>query len=471
MKNVKSFMGIFLLAVGIFFSVPAQAQDDLYYDPATDGTITAPSNENTYREDSKITQRYQGDDGYSEEDDYAYEYSSRIRRFHRPSNTVDYYDPIFVDMWMYDPFFQPGMTIYAGGYNDYWRWNRWNRFNRFNRWNTWGGFDPYWGAGFNTWGFGWNRPWGWNTWNNVNVWNNYFYDPYWVWNGYNPYYCPNNVWVNNNYYYDNNNVGGNNGGGSGYNPKTYTGVRRNGTTVNPGYARMASGNTTTAARLEGPRVASTEVIQLKNTRPNGRIESTPGEKSPTGGASDRSGIGTTRPTTTPARTGSENRPTTAPEGRRTTTPETTRPERNVTPSRETSPGREVSPDSRPNREVTPNRETRPAREVTPNRETRPARETTPTERPARRDVTPSREPSPTRRESSRSSGSADDDRPSRRSEPSYERPTRSFESQPSRSSERSSDGGGMRSGGDSGGGSGRSSSPSSSGGGRSGRNN
>lgn len=146
MKKNKSLMWSLLVASAVLIGLPAFAQDDLYYDPATDATYTPAYDDNTYREDSKITQRYKGDDGYYE-DEYAYEYSSRIRRFHQPVQTIDYYDPFFVDLWFYDPFYLPGATIYVGGYNDYWRWRRWNRWHRYNSWSF---YDPYWGGGFNS---------------------------------------------------------------------------------------------------------------------------------------------------------------------------------------------------------------------------------------------------------------------------------------------------------------------------------
>lgn len=457
MKNMKSLIEMLALAVAFLVVLPAQAQDDLYYDPATDATYRPPADPDNYpREESKITKRY--DDEYYEEDDYAYEYSSRIRRFHRPAQVVDYYDPYFVDMWMYDPFYSPGTTIYVGGYNDFWRWRRWQRWNR---WNAWSMYDPYWGAGFNNWGWSFSigRPWGWNTWHNPYVWNNYFYDPYWVWNGYNPYYCPNNVWVNNNYYW--NNTGGYNNNNGGHSPKTYTGVRRGGTTVNPGYARMVNStdNTTKGDRLAPSKTAP--VIELGN-RPD-RFQSTTGDRKPADGTRVR--------TTTPETT----RPT-----RDVLTPEREgRQTRDVTPGRESRQPREVTPvepNTRPARDVTPERETRPAREVMPERDTRRERDVTPTRetRPTRRDETSSREVTPSRRESTRERET--EERPSRRSEPSYERQSRSSDNdrggyQPSRS-ERSSSGGTIRSGGDSGGS--RNSAPSSrssDGGGRSRRGN
>ncbi|MEQ1745087.1 MAG: hypothetical protein ABMA02_06670 [Saprospiraceae bacterium] len=448
---MKSLIEMLAFAVAILFVLPAQAQDDLYYDPSTDGTTRPQNNSDNYpREDSKITQRYD-DEYYDEEDDYAYEYSSRIRRFHRPARVVDYYDPFFVDMWMYDPFYSPGTTIYLGGYNDFGRWRRWQRWNR---WNSWSLYNPYWGGGFNNWG--WNvsfgNPWGWNTWGNPYVWNNYYYDPYWVWNGYNPYYCPQNVWANNNYYWNNNNGGYNDGG---YSPKTYSGgVRRTGTTVNPGYARMVSNtNSEKGDRLAPVKAAPT--IDL-GSRTNSRIESTTGDRRRIDGIRD----------VTPDRDGRRTREV-APDPN-------TRRQRDITPENEQRPTREVTsePRTRRERDVTPVREDRPTREVTPERE-RPVRDVAPDPGTRReRDVTPAREPRPTRRDDSsyepapnrrEMRESRNEERPGRSAEPTQERSTRSFDtdrssSQPSRSTERSSPGGG---GNDSG--SNRSSAPASGG--------
>jgi len=248
--NVKNIASLWVL-VGLLsfaFNSNVEAQDDLYYNPSTDAT--APTYSNEYTEQNNVTRRYNEDDGYSDEDnDYAYEYSSRIRRFHRPARTIDYYDPFFADMYFYDPFFSPGMSIYTFGYNDFWSYRRWQRQNR---WNNFNNFNNGFGMGWNSWG--WNSCYsGFNAWNNPWAMNNYFYDPYWTVNGYNPYFGNNfgNNWVDNNYYYNNGSNGGNNGGNNGgYSPQTYTGPRRNGSSVNPGYARLpeTNGRLTTAEK-------------------------------------------------------------------------------------------------------------------------------------------------------------------------------------------------------------------------------
>ena len=355
-KN-NSLLWMLLACFTLAPSAPALAQDDLYYDPATDQQVS-PNTDNgdTYEEGSNVTRRYNNDDDeYHDEDDYAYEYSSRIRRFHRPTRVIDYYDPYYVDLYNYDPYFLPGTTIYTYGYNDYWTWRRWQRWNR---WNSWNSFDYGWGCNtYSPWG--WNSGFrGYNAWSNPSVFNNYYYDPYWTWNGYNPYYS--NGWANNNYYYNNGNY--NNGGGSDYRPKTYTGVRRNGSSVNPGYARISDGGTTArliASAKEAP------VIELKSRPNGGRV--TPGKTSaqteratpntgrratevPNGEVRDRN---TTTPTQRPGRT-TETRPQTdrpqttreATPARRPQTEQTTPREREETRPTRRSQGTETSPTRR-----------------------------------------------------------------------------------------------------------------------------
>ncbi len=401
----------------------AIAQDDLYYDPKTDAKAPVTTRYEDQPEAGNVTRRYDdSNDDYYDENDYAYEYSSRIRRFHRPVNDVDYYDPTYVDLYNYDPFFLPGNTIYTYGYNDYWTWRRWNRFNRWNRWSSW----DSWGNnnGWNSWGWnngfnnGWNNGWnngfnnGWN--NGFNAWsspwvvNNYYYDPYWTWNGCNPYYSNyygGNGW--NNHYNDNNN--GNNGNNGGYQPKTYTGVRRHGTAVNPGYTRFTSTN---SGRLT-TSTTSAPTIDIKQPRQGqqgkGRIDAT---TAPATNPTERSNTRTPRPT---EGTSGGRVPATTEPGR-TTTPETQSQRRSTTPA-ETRPSR-TTPTERP---ASTREESRPQRrETAPKQEeSRPQRRESPAPRqersePQRRESAPRQERSEPRQEvrsgsdnsSSRSSGSS-----------------------------------------------------------------
>lgn len=461
MKEInKSLLWIALILVFSAFQTSMFGQDDLYYEapPTTTTEIVDDNND-----PSNLTRRYDNDDSYYEDDDYAYEYSSRIRRFHRPVNTVDYYDPFFVDLYNYDPYFLPGTTIYTYGYNDYWTWRHWNRWNRWNRWNS---IDYGWGSnsfGYNSWGFGGYNNFGWNSWNNPNVFNNYYYDPYWTWNGYNPYYCNNNGWFNNNNNF--NNDGNNN---NGYQPKTYTGVRRNGTNINPGYARI-NGND----RLSAPVKGNTPGLELNN-RPNGRSVI---KTAPVPGASDRDNIGRQNKTNAPTPNG-RNPNTTQPNGRDDVKSAPTSREAEISRRLQDGQNNTDRPARTPAVDNAPRTPTR-SQETTPTRRTEPS-----TDRPSRpagggRQEATQQRTEPARERTVRPSTGTQESTPTRRYETSDDRPARSStESRPSRSesSGRSFDSGssgrssGGNSGGNSGGGNSGGSSGKSSGGGRGGRN-
>ncbi len=125
--------------------------DDLYYNPETD-YVAVRSTERNYdqpqdrRYAEPASQSYDDyDDAYASRiDDYDFHYSSRIRRFNRPmmGNGFGFYDPFFVDRFHYDPFYQPGVSIYVN--------TGWNAFSPWNR-RPWG---------FNRRGFGWGAGWG-----------------------------------------------------------------------------------------------------------------------------------------------------------------------------------------------------------------------------------------------------------------------------------------------------------------------
>lgn len=356
------------------------AQDDLYYNPATapviistttTTTTTTTTETTTYSDpysENGVTSVYDESGYYDEEDDYAYEYSSRIRRFHNRSMVSDYYDPFYSDLYFYDPYYLPGSSIYVVGMDDYWSYRRWRRWNRWNRWNEWGSpyaYSPWgWNAGFNTWGWGvgYYSSWG-NPWYNPCVVNNYFYDPYWTWNGFNPYYGQHH----HHYYYGNNPV--NNDGG--YRPSTYTGPRRGGSGIDQGYTRFndRNGRITTA----NPGGATVEL-----QRPNGRIVR---DAEPEGGQVERVRGDGRKPTvaapevqrdrsdvqrTTPKREVAPVRP-------ERSSPSEVRPERS-SPST-VRPEKREAPSSRPSREVAPERRSEP--EARPTREARPERRQSP----------------------------------------------------------------------------------------------
>jgi hypothetical protein len=104
---------------------------------------------------TRITNNYYNGDNYDYNNEYYdYEYSSRIRRFHRPYGDYGYYDNCYTNYYWYD--YNPynyGVSVYTSygwWYPRPWGWNvGW----------SWGGWYTSWG--WNTMGWGWNRPYGW----------------------------------------------------------------------------------------------------------------------------------------------------------------------------------------------------------------------------------------------------------------------------------------------------------------------
>lgn len=245
MKNYK--LPAFLIALLFTVANVAVAQyDDIYYDPDKDAVYSeykgdrysSSNDRSNYSSRVDETERYYyDDDEYEYYDDYDYHYTSRVRRFHRPFYGFDYYDPVYVDMAYYDPFFTPGLStvlIYNNNYS-YWNWRRWNQWNRAYRYDPWlagGMWSPYYGfndpfffggrPGWNV-GFGFNRwnSWGFNNWGFNNFgFNNFGY-------GFSNFYCP-PAWGNNAYVYNTVNVV-NSDYNTGY--RSYYGPRRTGTST------------------------------------------------------------------------------------------------------------------------------------------------------------------------------------------------------------------------------------------------
>jgi hypothetical protein len=146
--------------------------DDLYYTPIRGGNNNF-DNSQTYNYggnggfDDSAGYDYDNDE-YDHYDDYDYQFSRRIRRFHRPNPGFGFYDPFF-----YDPFWNPWHNPWA--FQPMWigmPMNPWMRPGLslcFNRWNRFGG----WGVGM-----GWGSPWGFNSWGNPYMgWGN----PYMGW--------------------------------------------------------------------------------------------------------------------------------------------------------------------------------------------------------------------------------------------------------------------------------------------------
>lgn len=183
MKNFK-----LLVLFGMLLLVGSlSAQDDLYYNPSKDKVIVDDYKYKSDKQYKNTTDSYTSrsdeaaydEEEYDYEEDYDYYYTSRIRRFQRPYYGFSFYDPVYVDMYYYDPFLSPmtTMLIYDNAFNiGFGRWNRWNSFGFYNPW------------GLNNWGYGYGgfNSWAWNPWNR--------------WAGYPSYYDFNNYGFGGGYY-------------------------------------------------------------------------------------------------------------------------------------------------------------------------------------------------------------------------------------------------------------------------------
>lgn len=155
MQNMKMHtLKFYLIALVFTYVIPSvYAQfDDVYYDPdntVADNTYNVNDTDTSYTSEDGVTYYDNDEYQYADDqhaDDYDYYYSSRIRRFYRPSYGAEFYDPYYVDSYNYDPFYNdsyyyPGSTIYLSfgnsGYSDYRNWRRWNRWNSFHQFNNW----------------------------------------------------------------------------------------------------------------------------------------------------------------------------------------------------------------------------------------------------------------------------------------------------------------------------------------------
>lgn len=302
MKNycIKSLM---LLAV-LLLAFPAFSQyDDIYYNPDTDSDYFG-YNDDNYRGDQRANQnpgyadqrrqqvdQYYTADEYDYYNDYDFYYTSRIRRFHRPMYGFDYYDPVYVDAYYYDPFVVPGNTVLIYddffSYRDWVRWGNWRRWGwnsaRFNRWDWcyqpgfnnfgwgsgfgWGnrwmspGFAVNIGIGFNNWGF---NNWGFNPWGGGfgNPWFNAYQNPFWGGNRWAGNYNWAPGW----------------GAGNEYNRDIYYGPRTGGSATGPATGirnrsqdRLDPGSITDTRRIQSDTRRDIDIDQRAGTRSPERI--------------------------------------------------------------------------------------------------------------------------------------------------------------------------------------------------------
>ena len=115
MKKYSLSLLTLLVAMAMPFTGWSQ-YDDLYYNPDKQT-----KNTNFYNPDQRSDygnyDNYDDDSEWDESeyeyfDEYDYNYSSRIRRFHRPMRGFDYYSDFYTDIYFYDPWawntFGPG---------------------------------------------------------------------------------------------------------------------------------------------------------------------------------------------------------------------------------------------------------------------------------------------------------------------------------------------------------------------------
>lgn len=244
----KSFL--YVMTLGLVFGFGSiQAQyDDVYYGSSSSRSRTKPvsnSNYSSNEQDEPYQDEYY-DDEYDDEsynymDEYDYNYTHRIRRFHRPLAGRSFYDPFYWDPWYFDPYYYsrgfgfitPRLGISFYSFNDYNRWSRWQRFNSFRYWD----------------------PWTYSYWS---------YDPF-LFNRYNNYYWASSAWCPTswytNRYYSHNTYWGNSYNGS-YQPRYYT-------DNNVHFGPRHYGATTTSDR--GPSRSTTRVF----SEPTGKVGNDP----------------------------------------------------------------------------------------------------------------------------------------------------------------------------------------------------
>ncbi len=200
---MKYFNLLFALLLTTTIGVSAQSYDDVFYTPENNYVDQVDATQNTASNYGNVCNN-------SYNNDYAYSYSSRIRRFRRNCGATSYYSPYYTSNYWY------------GGQNAYWtniysyntRPTSVVYFISNGRYNTRPAFSyrPY------TYGNSWNS---WNSYGYNNSYNN----SYWGYNNYNAY----STWNQINYYangygnnYSNFNTIGYNSYCPAYNTVSYT---------------------------------------------------------------------------------------------------------------------------------------------------------------------------------------------------------------------------------------------------------
>lgn len=166
MKTINKIQRVALMLTIMLGTLAMYGQfDDLYYTPRR-GVVNNNFGNNNQNQNFDFNNRGVAYDDYDNDefdyyDDYDYQFSRRIRQFHRPNPGFGFYDPFF-----FDPFLNPWHNPWA--FQPMWigmPMNPWMRPGLslcFNRWNRFGGWGV--GMGFGSPMMGWGNPWmGWGS--------------------------------------------------------------------------------------------------------------------------------------------------------------------------------------------------------------------------------------------------------------------------------------------------------------------
>ena len=381
MLKQKLLLAVASVCAMMLASTSLSAQyDDMYYDP--DEFRSAETSRGYYDDAGDDYDRIEGPEQRSrvssdyDNDYYDYYYSSRIRRFNRPYRGFGYYDPVYVDMAYYDPFFRPaGTTVliyngYGGGFNrrgfgaspfvqpvltPYGVRYVDTRFGGPGR--SWGspfytGFnDPFYGSayagGYNRGFYGagaWGRNVGYNAFGGVGG-GGYYCPP--AWGGGNAYAVPNSV-----------------------NSRPVTNVSRASTVSIADRVDRARQTRAVSTRSADVNQRAATRATTQTSRAGRSIDRTRTTVQPRTNATTTRRAVPTRTTTPAQRTYTPTRRTTVPQR---ATPTRTPNTRTYTPSRSTTPNRSYTPSRTPTRTAAPTRTATPSRSSGSTRTATPSR--------------------------------------------------------------------------------------------------
>lgn len=187
--KIYSYLSTMILFSILAWNTSVVAQDDLYFDPATDENFEAVEEDKYGDEqasDKYVDEAFDDEDYYYDDDFY---YSRRIRRYNRPNNSsFGYYNPWFTNNAYLDPYYYNTANNGHGGLMYFGYGSNYNSYSPYGNPYAYSN-NPY------------NNPYSYNPYYNSYI--DPCYNPY-----YSSYYSPYG-------YYGGNPYNGNNGG---YNP-------------------------------------------------------------------------------------------------------------------------------------------------------------------------------------------------------------------------------------------------------------